>query len=185
MPSAHALTDHREIRSWAEARGGRPACVKGTGRKGDTGMIRLDFPGYSGGDSLQSISWDSWFKSFDDNKLALLVQDTTARGEQSHFNKLVARRTAEGKQQSRRHGSQRTRTSAPRRSASGGRRASSTRASSKSRRSKSGRSRSVARQSTSAEQRESSADRSSRRKTSGGRSKTRGSAGGSRRSRNR
>jgi hypothetical protein len=91
MASAHPLTSHDEIRRWAEARGGKPACVKGTGRGNDTGMIRLDFPGYTGEDSLQPISWDEWFETFDENNLALLVQDKTTDGEQSHFNKLVSR----------------------------------------------------------------------------------------------
>jgi len=94
MASAHPLTDHREIRRWAEARGAQPSCVKGTGRRGDTGMIRLDFPGYSGAQSLQAISWSDWFKSFDDNNLALVVQDRTAGGQRSNFNKLVARESA-------------------------------------------------------------------------------------------
>jgi hypothetical protein len=94
MASAEPITDHRRIREWAEERGAKPACVKGTGGKGDTGMIRLDFPGYSGGESLQPISWDDWFKAFDENKLALLVQEETASGQQSNFNKLVSRETA-------------------------------------------------------------------------------------------
>ena len=102
--SAHPLIDHDEIREWAEARGAKPSCVRGTGGKGDPGLIRLDFPGFSGGDRLEEISWDEWFQSFDDNNLALLVQDRTAAGEQSNFNKLVARATAEGKQSSRREG---------------------------------------------------------------------------------
>lgn len=89
--SSHKTTDHQEIRQWAESRGGRPACVKGTGGKGDTGMLRLDFPGYTGADSLQPISWEDWFKAFDENKLALLYQDKTAGGESSNFNKLVNR----------------------------------------------------------------------------------------------
>jgi hypothetical protein len=91
MASAHPLTDHDEIRRWADARGARPACVKGTGGNGDPGMIRLDFPGYTGGDSLQPISWDEWFEAFDENGLALLVQEETADGERSNFNKLVSR----------------------------------------------------------------------------------------------
>ena len=91
MASAHPMTDHEEIRRWAEARGAKPACVRNTGRKGDVGMIRLDFPGFSGARSLQPISWDDWFKSFDANNLALLVQEKTARGQQSNFNKLVSR----------------------------------------------------------------------------------------------
>ena len=40
--------DHDEIRRWAEERNAKPACVKGTGGGSDIGMIRLDFPGYSG-----------------------------------------------------------------------------------------------------------------------------------------
>jgi hypothetical protein len=94
MASAHPLTDHDEIRAWAEERGGKPSCVKGTGGGEDVGMIRLDFPGYSGEDSLAEISWDEWFQKFDDNGLALLVQDETAGGERSNFNKLVSRETA-------------------------------------------------------------------------------------------
>ena len=93
MASAHPLTDHEEIRTWAEERGAKPACVKGTGGKDDTGMIRLDCPGYSGADTLQHISWDEWFDAFDENELALLVQDETASGDTSNFNKLVSRST--------------------------------------------------------------------------------------------
>jgi hypothetical protein len=57
-------------------------------------MIRLDFPGYTGADSLEHISWDEWFEKFDESGLALLHQDTTARGQKSNFNKLIARETA-------------------------------------------------------------------------------------------
>lgn len=89
---SHVITDHEEIKQWAEQRGAHPACVKGTGRKkNDTGMIRLDFPGFSGEDSLQEISWDEFFEQFDDNGLALVVQDKTSEGERSNFNKLVRR----------------------------------------------------------------------------------------------
>jgi ferritin-like metal-binding protein YciE len=94
---AHPLTDHDEIQQWAEERDAEPACVKGT-MKGDTCMLRLDFPGYSGAESLEHISWDQWFQTFDKRKLALLVQEETASGEQSNFNKLVDRSTIEQKQ---------------------------------------------------------------------------------------
>jgi hypothetical protein len=87
-------TDHDEIRRWAEERGAKPACVRRTGGKGDIGMIRLDFPGYSGANSLEHISWNDWFRKFDESELALLHQTTTARGQKSNFNKLVARETA-------------------------------------------------------------------------------------------
>lgn len=94
MPSratTTATTDHEEIRQWAEERGATPACVRGTGKKGDVGMIRLDFPGYSGEKSLEPIEWDQWFEKFDEQGLALLHQETTAGGAKSNFNKLVSR----------------------------------------------------------------------------------------------
>jgi hypothetical protein len=92
--SSRPLTDHNEIRRWAEERGAHPACVRGTGDNSDVGMIRLDFPGYSGEGKLEEISWDEWFDKFDESGLALLVQDETARGQRSNFNKLVSRETA-------------------------------------------------------------------------------------------
>ena len=64
-------------------------------------MLRLDFPGYSGKQSLQEISWDEFFEKFDERGLALLYQETTARGQKSNFNKIVSRETAEEKPKTR------------------------------------------------------------------------------------
>jgi hypothetical protein len=58
-------------------------------------MIRLDFPGYSGAESLDEITWDEFFQKFDEQGLALLYQEATAKGQKSNFNKLIARETAE------------------------------------------------------------------------------------------
>ncbi|MBP7147107.1 MAG: hypothetical protein KBD01_06155 [Acidobacteria bacterium] len=91
MPSAKPIIDHEQIRRWAEERGGKPSRVKGTGREDDVGMIRIDFPGYSGAGKLEEISWDQWFDKFDESDLALLVQEETSEGETSNFNKLVNR----------------------------------------------------------------------------------------------
>jgi hypothetical protein len=93
---AHALTNHEDIQQWAQARGAKPAGVKGTGGKRDPGIIRLDLPGYSGEDSLKAISWDEWFRKFDEQDLALLVEDDSKQP--SNFNKLVRRSTAEEKE---------------------------------------------------------------------------------------
>jgi ferritin-like metal-binding protein YciE len=91
--SGNMTTDHEEIRRWAEERGGNPACVQGTGGKGDIGMLRIEFPGKPNAKDgkLQPISWDDFFEKFDERDLALLYQETTARGQKSNFNKLVSR----------------------------------------------------------------------------------------------
>ncbi len=93
--TSRVTTDHEEIRRWAEDRKAKPSCVRGTGGKGDIGMLRLDFPGYSGADSLEEITWDEWFEKFDERGLALLFQEETASGQKSNFNKIVSRETAE------------------------------------------------------------------------------------------
>ena len=87
-------TDHETIRKWVEARGGKPASVKGTGDDGDAGLLRIDMPGYSGGDSLQEISWDDFFEKFEEKKLALVYEEKTAEGKKSNFSKLVSRDNA-------------------------------------------------------------------------------------------
>ena len=88
--SSRTLTDHDEIKSWAEERGGKPSMVSATADEGDgAGVLRLDFGRDDEG--LEEIEWETWFETFDSQKLALIVQDETADGERSNFNKLVSR----------------------------------------------------------------------------------------------
>jgi hypothetical protein len=92
MASAtRTTTDHEEIRRWVEARGGRPATVRGTGGDGDAGVLRIDFPGGAGEEQLQPMSWEEWFEKFEQQRLAALLQDERAGGEGSTFFKLVRR----------------------------------------------------------------------------------------------
>jgi hypothetical protein len=121
---SRVLTDHEEIQRWAEERDAQPACVRGTGSEEDVGMIRLDFPGYSGETSLESIEWDEWFQKFDENNLALLVEDETAGGEQSNFNKIIGRETAAARSQGRKTSRRVERAAAGDEARSGGRRRS-------------------------------------------------------------
>lgn len=80
------LTDHEEIKKWVEARGGKPVRVKGT-----ENLLRIDFPGFNGKDKLEEISWDEFFKTFDENNLAFLCQEQTAEGKESRFFKFINR----------------------------------------------------------------------------------------------
>jgi hypothetical protein len=89
MPNTKVTISHDDIRRWAEQRRGRPSAVKGTG------IIRIDFPGYSGAGKLQKADWDEFFQKFDESNLALVYQDRTAGGQKSNFNKLVGRETVD------------------------------------------------------------------------------------------
>jgi hypothetical protein len=88
-------TDRDEIRRWAEAHGGKPARIEGTGGRGDPGMLRLMFPDapFAKDEQLRAIDWTEWFDAFDRNDLAL-VYDPTSR-----FSKIIARSTAEARAQ--------------------------------------------------------------------------------------
>lgn len=91
MPRAIATTDHETIRRWVEARRGHPTVVKSTqsDRRGQSGLLRIDFDKPE--DSLEEVSWDDFFETFDQNNLAFLYQETTAAGRKSRFNKFVSR----------------------------------------------------------------------------------------------
>jgi len=90
-------TDHVEIRRWVEERGSHPARVKDTESKNSPGLLRIDYPGFSGGDSLEEISWDEFFTGFDKNGLAFLYQEETKDGKESRFSKLISRSSADEK----------------------------------------------------------------------------------------
>ncbi len=88
------MVDHDEIRRWVEARGGFPAHVKATGAGDDPGILRIDYPGFSGQKSLERISWDEWFDAFEENELAFLCQDRKDH-RVSRFSKLIRRADAD------------------------------------------------------------------------------------------
>jgi hypothetical protein len=92
-------TSHEEIRRWAESRGGKPACVRGTGGDGDPGILRIMFPGAPNArdENLHEIDWDTWFQAFDANGLALVYEEQTAKGQPSRFYKIVSRSTADAR----------------------------------------------------------------------------------------
>jgi hypothetical protein len=88
MSDAKTTQDHNAIRKWAESRGGQPATVRETAKRGDdTGILRLDFDPPDA--DLEKISWDDFFAKFDSEKLSFLYQEKTAGGKTSRFHKFV------------------------------------------------------------------------------------------------
>ena len=95
MSDAKVTTDHRKIQEWTESRGGWPARVKGTDTAKKTGILRIDYKGFSGEDTLERITWEEFFDAFEKNNLAFLYQEKVKDGDQSRFSKLIDRDSEE------------------------------------------------------------------------------------------
>ena len=77
--------DHDTIRQWAEERGGTPSMVE------DTQILRFNFdePGGDDDDKLKEVSWEEFFKVFDESDLSFLYTEETQDGKTSRFFKFV------------------------------------------------------------------------------------------------
>lgn len=90
MSESATTTSHEKIRTWATARDGHPATVKGTAKGDHAGVLRIDF-GPEKEERLEEIGWDEFFEKFDESHLAFLYQERTKDGHLSRFHKFVSR----------------------------------------------------------------------------------------------
>lgn len=88
MSTSTTTTDHNTIRQWVEEHDGVPMKVKNT-EKGNSALLRIGFPDnkYSDSDNLEEISWNDFFKIFDEKELALLYDPK----KDNLFTKLISR----------------------------------------------------------------------------------------------
>ena len=70
--------------------------MRGTER-GDSCLLRIDFPGGAGADKLEQIDWEEFFEQLDKSNLQFLYQDKTKNGRNSRFNKFISPETAAAK----------------------------------------------------------------------------------------
>lgn len=69
-------TDHEEIRRWAEERGGRPAAVVAAPPENPVaGGLRIDFPDYDSGETLEEITWAEFFDRFEEANLTFVFHE--------------------------------------------------------------------------------------------------------------
>lgn len=90
MSASKTTIDKNTIKKWAEERNGKPAVVESTQDNGQGGgLLRIKFSKESD-DELKEISWDEFFKIFENNDLAFLYQEEK-NGNDSRFFKFVER----------------------------------------------------------------------------------------------
>ena len=83
-----ATRNHEVIQKWAEDRGAVPATVQTARQSTRPRVLRFDFPGFGSAKRLQQISWEEWFKTFDERELVFLYQEQLKSGNQSNFFRL-------------------------------------------------------------------------------------------------
>ncbi len=98
---SETTTDHKIIRRWAESKGGKPAAVARTHQGDDVGIIRIMFPNapHSEHGALTEISWEEFFREFEERKLALIYDPDGL------FSKIVGRDTVEEREHGQGHAS--------------------------------------------------------------------------------
>ena len=87
MSDTNTTTDHNKIKEWVSSHDGVPAVVEGTEDGSGEGVLRIHFPNAGSDDNFKELSWDEFFKQFEDNQLALLYQEK----DDSTFHKFVSR----------------------------------------------------------------------------------------------
>jgi len=60
--------------------------VEGTEHDDHLGVLRFDFGGDN--DRLRRVSWQEWFRTFDDRRLNFIYQENRSDGAQSNFFRL-------------------------------------------------------------------------------------------------
>jgi len=79
-----ATRSHEVIKAWVEERKATPATVPGTKHDSHLGVLQFDFPGF-GGENLEPVSWEEWFKTFDMRELVFIFQEHMRSGRLSNF----------------------------------------------------------------------------------------------------
>jgi len=80
--------EHSEIRQWIEERAGRPALVI-LSENGTTSVLRIDFG--EPDEALLMLSWDEFFRIFEENNLSFMYLQEGENGERSYSYAFVSR----------------------------------------------------------------------------------------------
>lgn len=91
QPQGTKITfDHRMIQKWVEERRGKPVKIQPEDEEVEepVELLKVKFPGEKTR-NIMPITWEEFFKEFDEEGLAFQFRDETPDGEESHFYKLI------------------------------------------------------------------------------------------------
>jgi len=89
MNDSSKTTDHRQIKSWADTRGGIPTRIKKTSKANRDGYLHIYFPEANEDNTcFQPITWQTFFDIFKSAQLEFVYQD----GMDSTFHEFVDRK---------------------------------------------------------------------------------------------
>ncbi|HEY8400603.1 MAG TPA: hypothetical protein VIK89_05040 [Cytophagaceae bacterium] len=80
-------SDHNKIKQWAEERNARPACYKCSN---GNSLLMFCFPGETEM-AVAKLSWEDFFKKFEELNLAFLYQERNIHGKKSRFNSFISK----------------------------------------------------------------------------------------------
>lgn len=88
LAKARVTIDHDTIRQWAEDRSTAPATVSTSADGDDAGILRIALDEVA--PYLRVVTWDAWFKRFEEKRLLFAFRDDRQDGGLSRYYKLVS-----------------------------------------------------------------------------------------------
>ena len=91
MKDTISTTDHNEIKNWAEERKGIPSSLENPDEDASNLILRILFSDDKKVEQAKQISWDEFFKRFEEHKLAFVYKHENFGGELTNFHRFVFR----------------------------------------------------------------------------------------------
>jgi hypothetical protein len=91
MKDTVSTIDHNEIKSWTEERKGAPASLKEPSEEASNLILRILFNGDKNVNQAKEISWEQFFKLFEQHQLALVYKHENFGGKLSNSHRFVFR----------------------------------------------------------------------------------------------
>lgn len=87
--ASQTTTNHNQIVQWAKERGGKPGLIQEPGKNRNP-HLQINFEGYAA-HNLKELSWDEFFRIFDEKHLQFQYQEETEDGTESRMARFISK----------------------------------------------------------------------------------------------